>query len=64
MRMSDEQESFGYATCYMYQTLVLTHDRFTLSMRQAWSFIRQIVPEISDEPDYDAALTALSNVIA
>ena len=65
MRMlSDEQESFGYATkLYVPDTGFDTRSIYIIDAAGVVLY-SQIVPEISDEPDYDAALTALSNVIA
>ncbi|MDV7739949.1 thiol peroxidase [Leuconostoc mesenteroides] len=65
MRMlSDEQESFGYATkLYVPDTGFDTRSIYIIHAAGVVLY-SQIVPEISDEPDYDAALTALSNVIA
>ncbi|WP_273705360.1 thiol peroxidase [Leuconostoc mesenteroides] len=65
MRMlSDEQESFGYATkLYVPDTGFDTRSIYIIGAAGVVLY-SQIVPEISDEPDYDAALTALSNVIA
>ncbi|QEA58964.1 thiol peroxidase [Leuconostoc koreense] len=64
MRMlSDEQESFGYATkLYVPDTGFDTRSIYIIDATGVVLY-SQIVPEISDEPDYDAALTALSNVL-
>lgn len=65
MRMlSDEQESFGYATkLYVPDTGFDTRSIYIIDATGVVLY-SQIVPEISDEPNYDAALTALSNAIA
>ncbi|MGO0155077.1 thiol peroxidase [Leuconostoc mesenteroides] len=64
MRMlSDEQESFGYATkLYVPDTGFDTRSIYIIDATGVVLY-SQIVPEISDEPDYDAALTALSNAL-
>ncbi|GMA70026.1 2-Cys peroxiredoxin [Leuconostoc litchii] len=62
--LSDEQESFGYATkLYVPDTGFDTRSIFIIDASGTVLY-SQIVPEISDEPDYDAALAALSQIIA
>ena len=65
MRMlSDEQESFGYATKLYVPDIGFDTRSIYIIDAAGVVLYSQIVPEISDEPDYNAALTALSNVIA
>lgn len=64
MRMlSDEQESFGYATkLYVPDTGFDTRAVYILDATGTVIYA-QIVPEISEEPDYDDALQALSKAL-
>ena len=61
--LSDEQESFGYATkLYVPDTGFDTRAVYILDATGTVIYA-QIVPEISEEPDYDDALQALSKAL-
>ncbi len=61
--LSDEQESFGYATkSYVPDTGFDTRAVYILDATGTVIYA-QIVPEISEEPDYDDALQALSKAL-
>lgn len=61
--LSDEQESFGYATkLYVPDTGFDTRSVYILDATGTVIYA-QIVPEISEEPDYDDALKALSKAL-
>jgi thioredoxin-dependent peroxiredoxin len=62
--LSDEQESFGYATkLYIPSQGVDTRSVYIVDAQGVVRYA-QIVPEVSEEPDYDDALKALQTLSA
>lgn len=61
--LSDEQESFGYATKLYVPTQGFDTRAVYIVDEQAVVRYAQIVPEISEEPDYNEALTALQSLL-
>ncbi|MGX7052214.1 thiol peroxidase [Leuconostoc palmae] len=61
--LSDEQESFGYATkLYLPANAIDTRAIYIVDSEGVIRYA-QIVPEVSEEPNYDEALETLRNII-
>ena len=61
--VSDSEQSFGYALKILIPDEGLLARSFWVLDANGKIVYEQVVPEIVDEPDYDAALTALKKLL-